>query len=152
MSRQNRMQLGLGVALILLGVFLLVRPRLAGGSRFGALALTRLALSGLTSFTTLPLRLVSALGFLVSSAATLYGLWVIVEELVYDIPVPGYPTIVTSIMFFAGVQLLSVGIIGEYLGRVYDEVKRRPVYLVSAEVDRSPLPAAAEPHADRAPI
>jgi glycosyltransferase involved in cell wall biosynthesis len=120
-----------------------VRPRLAGASRFGPLALTRLALSGLTSFTTLPLRMVSALGFLVSTAATFYGVWVIIEELVYDISVPGYPTIVTSIMFFAGVQLLSVGIIGEYLGRVYDEVKRRPVYLVSAEVDRSPLPATA---------
>ncbi len=121
-----------------------VQPRLAGTSRFSALALTRLALSGLTSFTTLPLRLVSAMGLLVSTAAVLYGLWVIVEHFVYAHQVPGYPTIVTSIMFFAGVQLLSVGIIGEYLGRVYDEVKRRPVYLVAASVDRSPL-APCEP-------
>lgn len=116
-----------------------VRPRLGGVSSFSTLALTRLALAGITAFTTLPLRLVSALGLLVSTSAVLYGSWVVIEELVYGIPLPGYPTIVASIMFFAGVQLLSVGIIGEYLGRVFDEVKGRPIYVVSGQVDRSPL-------------
>jgi glycosyltransferase involved in cell wall biosynthesis len=116
-----------------------VRSRLAGTSRFSTLALVRLALTGLTGFTNLPLRLVAALGLLVSTLAGLYGAWVVVEELLYNIPVPGYPTIVVSIMFFAGVQLLSIGIIGEYLGRVYDEVKGRPVYVLGERVDRSPL-------------
>lgn len=63
---------------------------------------------------------------MVSLAALGYGAWVIFEELVYDIPVPGYPTVVVSIMFFAGVQLISLGVISEYLGRVFDEVKQRP--------------------------
>ena len=122
-----------------------VQPRLAGTSRFNAFALARLALTGVTAFTTLPLRAVSVLGLLVSAAAGSYGLWVVVQELVFDIAVPGYPTIVASILFFAGVQLLSMGIVGEYLGRVFDEVKRRPVFLVAESVDRSPLaPAQGE--------
>lgn len=119
-----------------------VRPRLAGTSRFGTLALTRLAMTGITAFTTLPLRLASALGFLVSTVSCVYGAWVVVEKMVYGIDVPGYPTIVASIMFFAGVQLLSVGIIGEYLGRVFDEVKGRPIYVLAESVDRSPLEEA----------
>jgi hypothetical protein len=68
-----------------------------------------------------------------------YGGWVIVEEWLHGIPVPGYPTIVVSIMFFSGVQLLSLGIIGAYLGRVFEEVKRRPNFVVSDSVDRSRL-------------
>jgi glycosyltransferase involved in cell wall biosynthesis len=116
-----------------------VQPRLAGESRFGGLALARLALTGLTAFSTLPLRAVSLLGFLVSAVAGFYGAWVVFDELVYNIPVPGYPTIVASIMFFAGVQLLSLGIVAEYLGRVFDEVKGRPLYLVADVVDRSRL-------------
>jgi glycosyltransferase involved in cell wall biosynthesis len=131
-----------------------VQPRAAGRSRFNQLALLRLALTGLTAFTKLPLHLVSLLGFLVSLVAVVYGAWVVVEELVYDISLPGYPTIVASIMFFAGVQLLSTGIIGEYLGRVFEEVKRRPIFLLADVVDRSPLaprigaePVAARPGA-----
>ena len=121
-----------------------VQPRAAGSSRFDGVALARLALTGLTAFTTLPLRAVSVVGLLVSAAAAIYGAWVVFEELVYDITLPGYPTIVSSIMFFAGVQLLSTGIIGEYLGRVFEEVKGRPLFLVSEVVDRSPLaPPAA---------
>jgi glycosyltransferase involved in cell wall biosynthesis len=116
-----------------------VQPRVAGRSSFNGLALIRLALTGLTAFTKLPLHAVSMLGLLVSVAAVGYGLWVVIEELVYDISLPGYPTIVASIMFFAGVQLLSIGVIGEYLGRVFEEVKRRPVFLVSEVVDRGRL-------------
>jgi glycosyltransferase involved in cell wall biosynthesis len=116
-----------------------VRPRQAGASRFRPLALARLAMSGLTAFSTLPLRAVAGLGVIISVAAGAYGVWVVFDELVFDIPVPGYPTIVASIMFFSGVQLLSIGIIGEYLGRVFDEVKRRPKYVVAETVDRSPL-------------
>jgi polyisoprenyl-phosphate glycosyltransferase len=117
-----------------------VKPRLTGTSSFGGLALARLALSGLTAFTNLPLRAVAGAGVLVSLGAVAYAGWVVVEKFWLGIETPGYPTIVVSIMFFAGVQLLSLGIIGEYLGRVFDEVKRRPGYLVGDAVDRSPLP------------
>jgi hypothetical protein len=83
---------------------------------------------------------VSVAGELVSVVALGYGAWVIVEDMVYGIKVPGYPTIVVSIMFFSGVQLLSLGIIGEYLGRVFEEAKRRPNFLVAEEVDHGRLP------------
>jgi glycosyltransferase involved in cell wall biosynthesis len=115
-------------------------PRAAGRSSFGLASLIRLALAGLTSFSTLPLRLVAAAGGVISIVALGYGAWVVVEDLVYGIKVPGYPTIVVSIMFFSGVQLLSLGIIGEYLGRVFEETKRRPNFLVAEEVDHGRIP------------
>jgi glycosyltransferase involved in cell wall biosynthesis len=119
-------------------------PRAAGRSSFGFGNLLRLALAGLTSFSTLPLRAVSVVGALVSIVALGYGAWVIVEEMVYGTKVPGYPTIVVSIMFFSGVQLLSLGIIGEYLGRVFEEAKRRPNFLVAEELDHGRLPPREE--------
>ena len=118
-----------------------VRSRAAGRSAYSYGRLLRLALAGLTAFTNLPLRALAFAGAAISALALGYGAWVIFEELVYDIPVPGYPSIMVSIMFFAGVQLLSLGIIGEYLGRVFDEVKDRPTYFVGETLDRSPLPS-----------
>jgi glycosyltransferase involved in cell wall biosynthesis len=115
------------------------RPRAGGRSSFRAVHLLRLALDGLTAFTTLPLRALALGGAVISVAALGYGAWVVIEELVYDISVPGYPTIVVSIMFFSGVQLLSLGVIGEYLGRIFEEVKRRPNFLVGDDRDHSPL-------------
>ncbi len=115
-------------------------PRGAGRSSFGFGSLFRLALAGLTSFSSLPLRAVSVVGALVSIVALGYGAWVIVEEMVYGTRVPGYPTIVVSIMLFSGVQLLSLGIIGEYLGRVFEEAKRRPNFLVAEELDHGRIP------------
>jgi glycosyltransferase involved in cell wall biosynthesis len=114
--------------------------RAGGKSSFGVASLLRLAMAGVTSFSTLPLRAVSVAGALVSIVALGYGAWVIVEEMVFGTKVPGYPTIVVSIMFFSGVQLLSLGVIGEYLGRVFEEVKRRPNFLVADEVDRGRVP------------
>ncbi len=119
-------------------------PRAGGRSSFGFGNLLRLAMAGLTSFSTLPLRLVAGVGGVISMAAIGYGTWVIVEDLVYGIKVPGYPTIVVSIMFFSGVQLLSLGVIGEYLGRVFEESKRRPNFLVSEEVDRGRISPGGE--------
>jgi polyisoprenyl-phosphate glycosyltransferase len=126
-----------------------VGARLAGESSFGVGRLLGLALSGLTSFTTIPLRAVSFLGMAVSFGALCYGLWVVIDELIFNIEVPGYPTIVVSIMFFAGVQLISVGIIGEYLGRVFEEVKQRPNFIVGEAVDQSPLAGGPSPEGQR---
>jgi glycosyltransferase involved in cell wall biosynthesis len=123
------------------------RARAGGHSTFGLGGLFSLAADGITSFSTLPLRAVAVLGALVSVGALGYGVWVILEEWLYGIPVPGYPTIVVSIMFFSGVQLLSLGLIGEYLGRVFDEVKRRPNFVVAESIDRSRLPPVDGPSA-----
>jgi len=120
-----------------------VGERAGGTSSFGLRPLARLAFTGITAFTNLPLRAVSGLGFLVSFLAIGYGAYVALEELIIGIDVPGYPTIVVSIMLFAGIQLISIGVVGEYLGRVFDEVKQRPNYVVAEIADFSPLSAVA---------
>ena len=117
-----------------------VRERAAGHSSFVLRRLVSLAVAGITAFSYLPLRVIGGVGVGVSLCALAYGAYVVVETLVVGAAVPGYPTLVTSILFFSGVQLLSLGVIGEYLARVYEEVKHRPNFLVSEEVDRSELP------------
>lgn len=111
-------------------------PRAAGETTFNRLNLMRLAWTGLTSFSVLPLRMASLIGLLLSSIAFAYGLYIVVEKMLLGIDVPGWPTVVVSIMFFSGVQLLFIGVLGEYLARVYEEVKGRPPYVV-AEIVRN---------------
>ena len=98
-----------------------------------------LALTGITSFSNVPLRIWGGIGFVISLMAFLFALYTIVKTLVFGADVPGFPTIVVSIMFFTGIQLLSIGILGEYISRVFIEVKQRPHYLIAEEIDRSPL-------------
>lgn len=104
--------------------------RLHGDSRFSALTLLRLAMAGVMSFTTWPLRLVSLLGFLVSICSFGYGLFIVIEYLLYKNPVDGWPTIVTILLFFSGINLMSLGVVGEYIAGIFDEVKGRPLYIV----------------------
>lgn len=104
--------------------------RLHGRSTFKALKLFGFAIDGLTAFTTWPLRLLSVTGIGLSLLSFAYGLFVIIKHLIYGDPVQGWTTLITVILFFAGVQLISVGVLGEYIARIFDEVKRRPVYLV----------------------
>lgn len=115
------------------------RDRAAGISSFNLRRLGSLALLGLTSFTTLPLRVWSMIGGGISLIALAYGAWIAVEALLFGNPLRGWPTLAASIMLFSGVQLMSIGILGEYIGRIYDEVKQRPIYLVAHDEDRSPL-------------
>ena len=115
------------------------KDRAAGNSSFNLRRLGSLALLGLTSFTTLPLRVWSMVGAIISLMALAYGSWIAAETLFFGNPMRGWPTLAASIMLFSGVQLLSIGILGEYIGRIYDEVKRRPIYLVAHDEDRSPL-------------
>lgn len=107
--------------------------RLDGRSTFSLRGLSRLAFTGLTAFSTLPLRVWSALGALIAFLALAYGVWLVAEHLVFDNPVPGWSTLAVGLMFFSGVQLLSIGIVGEYVGRIFDEVKQRPIYLIAAD-------------------
>jgi glycosyltransferase involved in cell wall biosynthesis len=104
--------------------------RLAGESSFNFFRLLSLAMDGITSFTTAPLRIATVLGLLMSSVAFAYMCYVLITTMIWDDPVAGYPTLMTVILFLGGVQLLSLGIIGEYLGRIFYETKERPVYLV----------------------
>jgi glycosyltransferase involved in cell wall biosynthesis len=113
--------------------------RLSGKTTFSMKGLTKLAFTGVTAFTNLPLRLWSALGALVAVSAFVFAAWIVIEYFVYGNNVPGWATLVTGMAFFSGVQLLSIGILGEYVGRIFDEVKQRPVYIVGAEAGRSAL-------------
>ncbi len=111
--------------------------RIHGESRFNALTLMRLALAGLMSFTTWPLRLVSLIGFIVSLCSFAYGLYIVIEYILYKNPVDGWPTIVTTLLFFSGINLMSLGIVGEYVAGIFDEVKGRPLYIVRQSVGQA---------------
>ena len=105
--------------------------RAQGTSKFGFRGSLSLAITGIVAFSVAPLRLLSLAGFVLSVAAMLYGTWVIAEYFFYGIDVPGYATIVVGLMFFSGIQMLSIGVLAEYVGRIYEEVKQRPKYLVA---------------------
>jgi len=109
-------------------------PRAHGHSHFDALRLIRLSLDGLTAFTTFPLRAVSVTGFVLALLAFGYGLYLTASYLMYGHDVGGWTTIVVSVMGFSGIQLISLGIVGEYVGRIFEEVKARPLYVVKREL------------------
>ena len=107
-----------------------VQPRAAGTTTWNYFALFNLAMKGMTSFTTAPLRLMTALGVSISCGAIIYMIFTFLMALIYGDPVAGYPTLMTVILFLGGTQLLALGIIGEYLGQIFHETKSRPIYLV----------------------
>ena len=108
--------------------------RHAGVSSFGFSHLSKLALSGLTSFSTLPLQLWIIVGSFISLLAVIYGIYVAIDTLIYGNSVSGWPTLTVALMLFSGVQLLSIGILGEYIGRIFNEVKQRPLYVISEDI------------------
>lgn len=104
--------------------------RLAGRSNFGLWKLWNFALEGITSFSTAPLRVATYFGLLTAIFAFLFAVWIIVKAALYGDRVAGWPTMMVVILFLGGIQLIALGLIGEYLGRLYDESKQRPLYLV----------------------
>jgi polyisoprenyl-phosphate glycosyltransferase len=106
------------------------QARRAGRSKWNYWRLWGLALAGITSFSRVPLKFATGLGALTAGAALLYGLYMLLRTLLFGNPVPGYPSLVVIILFLGGVQLVCLGIIGEYLGRTYDESKQRPLYFL----------------------
>ncbi|MBI3345427.1 MAG: glycosyltransferase family 2 protein [Gammaproteobacteria bacterium] len=107
-------------------------PRFAGETKWNYWRLWNLALEGITSFTIAPLKLASYIGVLTSLAAFIYAVRVIYKTLVYGDPVQGYPSLMVVVLFLGGIQLLTLGVIGEYLGRMFDETKSRPLYFTKA--------------------
>ncbi|TQR43692.1 glycosyltransferase family 2 protein [Paenibacillus popilliae] len=105
-------------------------PRFAGKTSFNYWKLWNFAIEGITSFSFAPLQIAMYLGFAISILALIYAGYMIVSTLVGGNPVPGYPSLMVAILFFGGVQLITLGVIGEYIGRIYNETKRRPLYLV----------------------
>ena len=105
-------------------------PRFAGTTKWSYWRLWKLALEGITSFTTAPLKLAMYLGFFTALIAFTYATVIVYKTLVFGNPVAGYPSLIVIILFLGGVQLMAIGIIGEYLGRMFDETKNRPLYIV----------------------
>lgn len=126
-------------------------PRAAGKSKFNFWKLWNFALEGITSFSTVPLRVATYFGLLTASVAFVYGAIIVAKTLLYGEPVRGYPSLMSVVLFLGGVQLVALGIIGEYLGRMYEETKRRPLYLIGETIrvaldgnpDGSPLDDAS---------
>lgn len=108
------------------------KDRMEGESSFNFKGLLNLAIEGITCFTTAPLRMASVLGFVVSIIALVYIAFTIVKTIVWGDAVQGYPTLLCAILFLGGVQLISLGIIGEYIARIFNETKERPVYIVES--------------------
>jgi glycosyltransferase involved in cell wall biosynthesis len=108
--------------------------RASGRTKFNWWRLWNLGLEGITSFSTAPLRIWTYVGLAISTVAFLYGGYILVRTLVFGIDVPGYASLLTAILFLGGVQLVSLGVIGEYIGRIYMESKGRPIYVVRGEL------------------
>lgn len=106
--------------------------RQAGKTNWNYWKLWNFALDGITSFTTVPLKIATYIGFATAIGAFLYGTVFVLRTLIYGNPVPGYPSLMAVILFLGGIQLMAIGVIGEYLGRMFDESKHRPLYLVNA--------------------
>jgi polyisoprenyl-phosphate glycosyltransferase len=115
-------------------------PRAAGETKWNYIRLVDLAIEGITSFTTAPLRFSAFFGFIISIFAFIYMIWIILKTLLFGEEVIGYPSIMTVILFLGGIQLLSIGIIGEYLGRIFNETKKRPLYFVEEYNDEKENP------------
>jgi glycosyltransferase involved in cell wall biosynthesis len=125
-------------------------PRAAGVSKYPLRKMLSLAVEGVTSFTTAPLRAIAIAGFVISLASFALGAWALFTALFRDVAVPGWASTVVPIYMICGVQMICLGVIGEYVGKIYHETKRRPRYIVEEHLDR---PAAqAEDDTKRAPL
>lgn len=111
------------------------QARQAGKTKWNYWRLWNFALEGITASTTIPLRLWTYFGFSVSLFAFLYALWVAAKKIIFGNPVSGYSSLMVAILFFSGVQLISLGVIGEYLGRTFMEVKQRPLYIIDEKIN-----------------
>jgi len=106
------------------------KPRHAGKSKLNYWTLWNFAIEGVTSFSIAPLQIATYFGFVISVLSFAYAVYTVGKTLIYGVDVPGYASILVAILFFGGVQLVFIGVVGEYVGRIYDEVKRRPIYTI----------------------
>lgn len=106
-------------------------PRQAGETKWNYWRLWNFALEGITSFTTAPLKFATYIGFVTAFGAFIYGTIMIVRTLIYGNPVPGYPSLIVIVLFLGGAQLMAIGVLGEYIGRIFTETKRRPLYFLN---------------------
>ena len=120
--------------------------RFAGSTKFSYWNLWNFAVEGFTSFTIAPLKIATYIGALIASLAFIYACWIILKTALYGDPVAGYPSLMVVILMMGGVQLITVGILGEYVGRMFNETKNRPLYLLNGYVPAgSVTPGSSRP-------
>ncbi|WP_324617326.1 glycosyltransferase family 2 protein [Microvirga alba] len=117
-----------------IGVPFVVEERLHGATKWSFRKLVRFAFDGIAAFSTVPLRIWTYVGFLISFLSIATAIYFLIRTLLFGSDLPGFPSLIVSVMFFSGIQLMSLGIVGEYVGRIFAEVKRRPLYVVSERV------------------
>lgn len=115
------------------------KPRYSGGTKWSYWHLWNLGIEGITSFSYAPLQVFSYLGFLIAILALFYAIFLVTRTVLFGRDVPGYASIMVAVLFLGGVQLISLGIIGEYLGRLFNETKKRPLYLINEIIENNPL-------------
>ncbi|MFS8037293.1 glycosyltransferase family 2 protein [Xanthobacter sp. AM11] len=147
MPERNRFFKGLSSWIGFRQVAVPYRPaaRVHGSTSFNFLRLLGLSMEALTSFSPAPLRLAALFGASLAGLALLYGGWIVVERLLWGIPLPGYPSMIVGLMVIGGTQLLVMGLMGEYIARILSEIKARPVYYVADHVLNRAVAEAAHP-------
>jgi glycosyltransferase involved in cell wall biosynthesis len=113
-------------------------PRILGKSKFSGWKLWNFALEGITSFSTVPLKFWLYVGVFGAFSTFIYGIFIVSKTLIYGIELPGYASILVAILFFGSIQLISLGVLGEYIGRIYMETKKRPIYIVRKQYGSKP--------------
>jgi glycosyltransferase involved in cell wall biosynthesis len=136
LPERNRFMKGLYAWVGFKSIAILFEPknRESGRSTFSMGRLIKLGMAGITSFSAAPLQLWIGIGALISFLALVYGAYVIIDTVVYGNAVSGWPTLTVALMLFSGIQLLSIGILGEYIGRIFTEVKQRPLYVITEDL------------------
>jgi hypothetical protein len=104
-------------------------------------SLVGLSIEGLTSFSVAPLRVASVFGFVFAGSAMVFGVWIMLEKLIWDIAVPGYPSLMVAVSIIGGVQLIMIGVLGEYIAKILSELKGRPIYFLAEHDVRDAAPA-----------
>jgi glycosyltransferase involved in cell wall biosynthesis len=142
LPERNRFMKGLygWVGFKSVAVPVVVEERRNGASKFGVVGLFKLALTGLTAFTSWPLRIWTSVGMTLAVLSIFYGVWLAARTAIWGHALPGWSTLATAIFFLGGVQLISIGILGEYIARIFLEVKGRPGYLVAEEIHLDSAP------------
>lgn len=122
--------------------------RFAGNTKFNYWKLWNFSIEGFTSFTIAPLKSATYVGLFSAFMAIMYGVYMVARTILYGNPLPGYPSLIVIVLFLGGAQLMVLGIIGEYLGRTFNEVKGRPLYLIKEVITSQPVRRVANPQAD----
>jgi polyisoprenyl-phosphate glycosyltransferase len=117
------------------GIEFIRKPRVAGTTHYSFRKMLKFAIDGITSFSIKPLKLSTYLGFIIAFISFIFGIWTIIAKIIYGNTLAGWASLMTAVLFFGGIQLIMIGLLGEYVGRTYEESKKRPIYIIKDKVN-----------------